>query len=98
MSLSHCLLGLPLSLFPSIFPSKMIFPKPLLLFSTQGLECSPLQVVFINAPSIHLGTLIKYWITSKEVLRGSTIILSCFLLQKPKLSSDPCGTLAFKQA
>ena len=33
MSLSHCgLLGLPLSLFPSIFPSKMIFPKPLLLF------------------------------------------------------------------
>ena len=28
MSLSHCgLLGLPLSLFPSIFPSKMIFPS-----------------------------------------------------------------------
>ena len=29
MSLSHCLLGLPLSLFPRIFPFKMIFPKPL---------------------------------------------------------------------
>ena len=30
--LSHCLLGFPLSLFPSIFPSKMTFPKPSLLF------------------------------------------------------------------
>ena len=32
MPLSHCLLGLRLSLSPSIFPSKMIFPKPSLLF------------------------------------------------------------------
>ena len=32
MFLPHHLLGLPLSLFPSIFPFKMIFPKPLLLF------------------------------------------------------------------
>ena len=32
MFLPHYLLGLPLSLFPSIFPIKMIFPKPLLLF------------------------------------------------------------------
>ena len=30
---SHCLLGFPLSLFPSIFPSKMTFLKPSLQFS-----------------------------------------------------------------
>ena len=28
MPLPHCLLGLPLSLFPSNFPFKMIFPSP----------------------------------------------------------------------
>ena len=33
LSLSHCLLGLPLSLFSSIFPSKMGFPKLTLLFN-----------------------------------------------------------------
>ena len=32
MSFSHYLLGLPLSLFSTIFPSKMIFPNPSLLF------------------------------------------------------------------
>ena len=32
MFLPHYLLGLPLSLFTSIFPFKMIFSKPLLLF------------------------------------------------------------------
>ena len=28
ISLSHCLLGLPLPLFPFILPSKIIFPNP----------------------------------------------------------------------
>ena len=32
MFLPHYLLGLPFSLFPSTFPFKVIFPKPLLLF------------------------------------------------------------------